>query len=86
MIVTPSEPVPAVSGDSPASGSPLVSGGWMSSDALCKRLGVSRSTLDRMVRAGEIPGRVMIGRQARWSVVVVEDWLRKRMTGLDAKG
>jgi excisionase family DNA binding protein len=43
---------------------------------LCALLSISRSTLHRMEKAGEIPGRLKLGGQVRYHRETVEAWLR----------
>jgi len=42
---------------------------------LISLLSLSKSSIERGVRAGIIPGRVMIGRQVRYHLPTVNEWL-----------
>ena len=45
------------------------------------RLGISKSQLYRMVKAGEFPESIQIGRNAvAWPASQVDDWIRNRPT------
>ncbi len=43
-------------------------------------LNLSRSTLHRMDKAGQLPGRILLGRQVRYSRPAIESWLKERLT------
>jgi excisionase family DNA binding protein len=47
---------------------------------LCGLLNVSRSTVNRLDKSGELPGRLQLGGQVRYHREVVETWLLKRAT------
>jgi len=49
---------------------------------VCSLLNLSRSTLDRMAKAGQIPGRVKIGGQVRYHRQVLETWLLDQVQSL----
>ena len=42
---------------------------------VCKMLGVSRWTLQRMEKAGSLPGRFKLGGQVRYHREIIEKWL-----------
>lgn len=42
-------------------------------------LNVSRSTLYRMEKDGQLPGRVQVGGQVRYHLETVEEWLRAQV-------
>ena len=46
---------------------------------VCSFLKVSRSTLQRMEKAGELPGRVKLGGQIRYHRETLEKWLLERV-------
>jgi excisionase family DNA binding protein len=48
---------------------------------VCAALRVSRSTVERQVKAGAIPGRVKIGGRVRFHRVMFEDWVRRMAAG-----
>lgn len=39
------------------------------------RLGVSRSTVEALVEAGDLPAPIKVGRQRRWARVTIETWI-----------
>ena len=45
---------------------------WLDASTLCHRFGISRSKLERDIRAGSAPQPVKLGRVRRWSVAEVE--------------
>jgi excisionase family DNA binding protein len=47
----------------------------LSCSEVCSLLKISRSTLDRLEKAGSLPGRVKLGGQVRYHRQVIEDWL-----------
>ncbi len=53
---------------------------------VCALLNISRSTLFRLEKLGEIPGRVTIGGQVRYHRQVIEDWLLEQAKGQEGKG
>lgn len=46
---------------------------------LVKIFGVSRSTIDRLVKAGKIPGRLKVGVQVRFLKVAVDNWIERQL-------
>jgi excisionase family DNA binding protein len=53
---------------------------------VCALLNISRSTLFRLEKSGEIPGRVTIGGQVRYHRQVIEEWLLEQAKGQEGKG
>lgn len=53
---------------------------------VCALLNVSRSTLFRLEKSGEIPGRVTLGGQVRYHRQVIEEWLLELAKGQEGKG
>jgi len=49
-------------------------------DQLCTWLNLSRSTIHRLDKAGDLPGRVLIGRQVRYHRPAIESWILKGLT------
>ena len=43
-------------------------------------LNLSRSTLHRMDKAGQLPGRILLGRQVRYHRPAIESWIKERLT------
>lgn len=71
---TVEETVTPPAGDIPA-GSTLL----LTVADLCALLQVSRTTLFRMEKAGEVPGRLSLGGQVRYHRETVETWLRSQL-------
>ncbi len=46
---------------------------------LCELLHVSRMTLHRLEKSGELPGRVKLGGQVRYHREIIEKWLLERI-------
>jgi len=53
---------------------------------VCALLNISRSTIFRLEKSGEMPGRVNIGGQVRYHRQVIEDWLLEQAKGQKGKG
>jgi excisionase family DNA binding protein len=53
---------------------------------VCALLNISRSTLFRLEKSGEVPGRVTIGGQVRYHRQVIEEWLLEQARGQEGKG
>lgn len=70
------EPVTPFSGDIPAGNTLL-----LTVADLCALLQVSRTTLFRMEKAGEVPGRLTLGGKVRYHRETVETWLRSLVKG-----
>jgi len=49
-------------------------------DQLGQWLNLSRSTIHRLDKAGNLPGRVLIGRQVRYHRPAIESWILKGLT------
>ena len=47
----------------------------LASGEVCRMLNLSRSTVDRLVKAGKLPGRIKIGGQVRFHRPTLEAWL-----------
>jgi excisionase family DNA binding protein len=58
----------------------------LSVSQVCALLNVSRSTLFRLEKSGEIPGRVTLGGQVRYHRQVIEEWLLELAKGQEGKG
>jgi len=46
---------------------------------VCTLLNVSRMTVHRMEKSGELPGRVKLGGQVRYHREMIEDWLKNKV-------
>lgn len=46
---------------------------------LCQLLNLSRSTINRMERAGKLPGRIEVGGAVRYHRETIEGWLRDQV-------
>ncbi|MCF6267061.1 MAG: helix-turn-helix domain-containing protein [Desulfuromusa sp.] len=49
-------------------------------DQLGQWLNLSRSTIHRLDKAGNLPGRILLGRQVRYSRPAILSWLKERLT------
>lgn len=47
-------------------------------DAVADMLGVSLSTVQRLVRCGELPAPIRVGGSPRWLASEIAAWLRER--------
>ncbi len=56
----------------------------LSKDCVCGRLGVSPRGLENLVRAGEFPPPVRLGKRVYWSDRAVERWLRRLVGAQEA--
>ena len=55
---------------------------WLLSVAqVCRLLNLSRSTVDRMARRGELPGRMKLGGQVRYDAGTLRTWLDEQQSG-----
>ena len=51
---------------------------YVNAVTLAKSLGISRVTLYNLIKRGELPAGVKIGRCRRWSVSLVNEFLSKK--------
>ncbi len=51
---------------------------YVNAVTLAKSLGISKVTLYKLIKNGELPPGVKIGRCRRWSVAQVNEWLSKK--------
>ena len=56
----------------------------LSKDDLCASLGISRRTIEKMVRDGTFPPPVRLGKCVYWSEVAVHSWRRRLFAGQEA--
>jgi len=56
----------------------------LSKDDLCASLGISKRTIENMVRDGTFPPPVRLGKCVYWSEVAVHSWRRRRFAGQEA--
>jgi len=52
---------------------------------VCRRIDVSKSKVYNMVRAGEFPPPVRIGKLAMWLASDVDEWIRRKARGGSSK-
>ena len=52
--------------------------------ALCEQLGISHRGIEYMVKRGEFPPPVRIGKQAYWSEAAVINWQRKMFSSQES--
>ena len=57
----------------------------LTADETAERLRVCPATLSRLVRTGELPAPVYVGRQRRFVESMLSDWLREQTQGADRK-
>jgi len=53
----------------------------MSKNDLCESLGISKRTIENMVRDGCFPPPVRLGKCVFWSEVAVQNWRRRLFAG-----
>jgi excisionase family DNA binding protein len=51
---------------------------YMKSDELAAMLRISRRSLESLIKAGNVPPYVRVGRMRRWNPEVVSRWLLER--------
>ena len=56
----------------------------LSKDDLCTSLGISKRTIENMVRDGTFPPPVRLGKCVYWSEVAVHSWQRRLFAGQEA--
>jgi predicted DNA-binding transcriptional regulator AlpA len=56
----------------------------LSKDDLCASLGISKCTIENIVRNGTFPPPVRLGKCVYWSEVAVHSWRRRRFAGQEA--
>jgi predicted DNA-binding transcriptional regulator AlpA len=52
--------------------SPAVPARWVDAAAFCQRFGMSRATMERRLKAGDVPQPVRLGGRRLWSVAELE--------------
>jgi excisionase family DNA binding protein len=52
---------------------------------VCELLALSRATVDRLARKGELPGRIKLGGQVRYHVPTLLKWLDELSQSNDGK-
>ncbi len=56
-------------------------------DSVCARTGLSRSSLYRLIRAGEFPASLSLaGRSRCWSSAAVDVWIQGRISNGSSSG
>lgn len=56
----------------------------LSKDDLCTSLGISKRTIENMVRDGTFPPPVRLGKCVYWSEVAIHTWRRRLFAGQEA--
>lgn len=51
-----------------------------------RRVGLGRTTVDKLIREGKFPPRVKIGFLTRWSAAAVDAWIQERIAGSPGPG